>query len=253
MSFKVIILISISVVSHGQSKLVLALLADLKRLAPRQIAQIIIVHNDSDDSTAFPSKIGDVPVVQLVNSTRRGFGANHNAAFRLATQPFFAVLNPDLRLPSNPFLQLLKFFDDNKLGLVAPSIVNSNLTPASSARHLYSPSEIFRGAIGLEKPALDPAWLAGMFLLFRQEAFARVNGFDERYFMYVEDVDICARIRLAGWKLHYDRQSMVIHEAQRANRRSVKHLVWHLKSALRWWFTPVFWQYRHFLLSNLRR
>jgi N-acetylglucosaminyl-diphospho-decaprenol L-rhamnosyltransferase len=243
-------LISVSIVSHKQSQLILALLADIERLAPPEIAQIIIVHNDGDDSAAFPSRLGNIPIVQLVNSLKRGFGANHNAAFKVATQPYFAVLNPDLRLSNNPFPELLNCFNDAKLGLVAPQILNPDLTVASSSRRLYSPFEILKGALGLGKPGAQPDWLAGMFLLFRREAFATVGGFDERYFMYVEDVDISARTVLAGWTLRYERAAAVVHDAQRANRRSAKHLSWHITSAIRWWCTPVFWRYRHFLIAK---
>jgi N-acetylglucosaminyl-diphospho-decaprenol L-rhamnosyltransferase len=243
-------LISVSIVSHKQSQLILALLEDIKRLSPPEIAQIIIVHNDGDDSSAFPSRLGNIPIVQVVNSLKRGFGANHNAAFKVATQPYFAVLNPDLRLPNNPFPELLRCFNDAKLGLAAPQILNPDLTVASSSRRLYSPLEILKGALGDNNADAEPDWLAGMFLLFRRQAFESVRGFDERYFMYVEDVDICARTVLAGWTLRYEPAAAVIHDAQRANRKSAQHLLWHLKSAIRWWCTPVFWRYRHFLIAK---
>jgi len=62
-----------------------------------------------------------------------------------------------------------------------------------------------------------------MFLLFRSDAFASVGGFDEGFFMYCEDFDICARLRLAGWPLAFVPQVQVVHAAQQLSHRSVRH------------------------------
>jgi N-acetylglucosaminyl-diphospho-decaprenol L-rhamnosyltransferase len=240
-------LITISLVSHRQSHLIAALLSDIQRIMPTLISEIIIVHNDGDDRSKFPSNVAGIPVIHVLNLHRRGFGANHNAAFELSTQPFFAVLNPDLRIENDPFEVLLNRFEVPSVGLIAPKILNPNGSIDSSARRLYSPREIVHGALSGEKNVAEPDWLAGMFMMFRREAFVSVRGFDESYFMYVEDVDICARISLAGWTLVYEQFAEAIHDARRANRRSARHFWWHSTSALRWWFGPIFWKYRAFL------
>ena len=73
-----------------------------------------------------------------------------------------------------------------------------------------------------------------MFVLFRKEAWESVKGFDERYFMYFEDVDICRRLRRCGWEVKYDCRVTVQHDAQRASLRNLQHLRWHMRSALRY-------------------
>jgi N-acetylglucosaminyl-diphospho-decaprenol L-rhamnosyltransferase len=241
------------VVSHGQSTLVAALIADIARIGPAMVSEIIIVHNMSDDRHVFPESASHIPIIHIVNKHKCGFGENHNSAFKIATQPFFAVLNPDLRIDTDPFSALLLLFETKNIGLVAPKILNPDGTTACSARRLYSPYEIILGPLNHDKNVVPPHWLAGMFLLFRRSSFEGVQGFDKRYFMYVEDVDISARITLAGWKILFEPSVSVIHDARRASRRSPQHTLWHFRSALRWWFGPVFWKYRAFLASKTQR
>ncbi|RZL54348.1 MAG: glycosyl transferase, partial [Variovorax sp.] len=89
-----------------------------------------------------------------------------------------------------------------------------------------------------------PAWIPGLFMLFRTEAFARIHGFDERFFMYGEDFDVCARLALSGWKIQVAEGLRARHEAQRASHSSRRHLWWHVSSLLRVWTSGAFWRYR---------
>jgi N-acetylglucosaminyl-diphospho-decaprenol L-rhamnosyltransferase len=240
-------MIAISIVSHGQKELVGALLDDLHRISPSLVTHIVITHNATDDMGAFPNQIGAAKVSQIFNSSPKGFGANHNAAFERVTEPFFAVLNPDLRMDHDPFVVLLERFGEPQVVVVAPRILNSDRTLAVSARNLYTPVASFKSLLRARLNESSPVWLAGMFLLFKSSAYKSVRGFDERYFMYVEDVDICSRLTLSDGKICYEQSVAVIHDAQRANRKSIKHLRWHLRSALRWWTSRVFWEHRKYL------
>lgn len=89
--------------------------------------------------------------------------------------------------------------------------------------------------------------MAGMFLLFRSEAYKGVGGFDERFHLYCEDFDICARIRLLGWPIGLSDAARVIHDARRASHDSPEHLFWHVCSLLRMWTTRSWWKYRAML------
>jgi N-acetylglucosaminyl-diphospho-decaprenol L-rhamnosyltransferase len=242
-------MISISVVSHDQKELVQALFSDIKRLAPPLVKQIILTHNNTDDRELFPNEIAHIRIVQIFNPQNKGFGDNHNSAFRSASQQYFAVLNPDLRLTLDPFPSLLNALSNPLCGLVGPRIVNANGEIANSARKLYTPLQILNNYLGLTSYTTRPDWLAGMFLLFRSEAFRSVNGFDEKFFMYVEDVDISSRLVLKGWFLRHDTSAEVIHVARRASRRSLRHFSWHIHSAFIWWTSSTFWRYRKVLLK----
>jgi N-acetylglucosaminyl-diphospho-decaprenol L-rhamnosyltransferase len=215
------------------------------------VSHIVLTHNAVDHRQEFTRDLGHIRVTQIFNPSPKGFGANHNAAFKVCNEAFFAVLNPDLRFPIDPFALLKAELDNARVGVVAPTIVKADGSVEDSARSLYTP---FSSAKGLSsEPRLqanNPAWLAGMFLLFRREAFTAVNGFDEKFFMYVEDVDICARLVLAGWALKYVNSVSVVHDARRANRKSLRHFLWHLTSAIRWWSSRTFWQYKKTLSSG---
>jgi GT2 family glycosyltransferase len=89
-----------------------------------------------------------------------------------------------------------------------------------------------------------PHWIPGLFMLFRSEAYREIGGFDERFFMYGEDFDICARTQLAGWKLQVAEDLLARHDAQRASRSSHRHLYWHVTSLLKVWSSAAFWRFR---------
>ncbi len=77
-------------------------------------------------------------------------------------------------------------------------------------------------------------WLAGMFVCFDRAAFAQVGGFDEGFFMYLEDADIGRKLARAGYGSYVCTEQFVVHDAQRASKRSLTHLKWHLGSAFRY-------------------
>jgi GT2 family glycosyltransferase len=79
-----------------------------------------------------------------------------------------------------------------------------------------------------------------MFMLFTRETFEAVGGFDERYYLYYEDVDICARLRMAGKEVVLCPTVQVIHDAQRQSHTSPRHLAWHLASMLRFFTSAPF-------------
>jgi GT2 family glycosyltransferase len=76
-------------------------------------------------------------------------------------------------------------------------------------------------------------WIAGLFMLTSSNAFSRVGGFDQNYFMYYEDADLCIRCRLAGYSVICHPSLIMTHNARRASFKNVKHLIWHVKSVFK--------------------
>jgi GT2 family glycosyltransferase len=246
--------VTLSIVSHRQGHLVARLLDDLNRLAPAHVTQVILTLNVPEPRPA----VDDLPwpVLFLENSSPLGFSANHNQAFRHATHSTtFGILNPDLRLASDPFPALLRALSQPGVGLTSPVVLETDGRVADFARPLATPSEILRRRLGLEpSQPLGPRhdWVAGMFLMVRSDTFRSLGGFDERYRLYCEDIDFSARIRLAGLSIRIADDARVVHAAQRASRRSWQHLRWHVASLLRWWTSPTYRQFRR-LLGQTRR
>ena len=254
-------MITLSIVSHRQASLVAALLDDLARIASSKVASIVITHNVPEPIPAWPASLSD-RITTIVNPTPAGFGANHNAAFRRCTTPFFVVMNPDLHLIDDPFDALVALFEappadasasaTHGLGMAAPYIVTADGKPEDFTRRLMTPVDVVRRRLAptARAPSLLPHWLAGMFLFVSSAAFRAVDGFDERFFMYCEDFDLCARMRLDGWDFAVVPGTPVVHAAQRASHRSRRHLYWHLSSLLKMWASSTFWRYRSLLRAE---
>ena len=236
-------MICLSVVSHGQREVSLALLRDLERLKPPSIRRIVYTANI--DEAALPDlALGDIELEVIRNDAPKGFGANHNAAFRRCRERFFCVLNPDIRFTQDPFPALLSPFDTApELGLVAPRMTDPDGRLQNTARTLYSPAEMIRQKLRPADAGARADWLAGMFLLVRSEAYSAIDGFDERYFLYIEDVDFCSRLALAGWSLRQVPEVVVIHDARKQSHRSLRYTRWHLAGMLRYWTGSSYWRY----------
>lgn len=231
---------TVSVVSHGQNALVNQLLADLAEHCSRPL-EIIVTENIADPVPLMPPS-GRHRFSRLLNERPRGFGANHNAAFGRSTSDMFFVVNPDIRLSEDPFPALAPWLEQARAAAVAPLVRSPNGDPEDSARRFPTvPSllaKLLRGSVGPDYPTdqgpIPVDWVAGMFVGFRRDAYALTEGFDERYFLYYEDVDICRRLHAQGKKVVYDTTVSVIHDARRASRRDPRLMAIHAASALRY-------------------
>lgn len=229
--------VSLSVVSHNQAHLAALLLQDLR--AVPEAADILLTNNVVN---ATPMTGAADPRVHLhSNALPLGFGANHNQAFRLMPgADFFAVVNPDIRLPSNPFPGLLDCLgQDPRIGLVVPRVISPAGKIEDSTRRFPTIGRLLRKLVLGDKGHCQADshtqpypvdWAAGMFMLFRREAFEAVGGFDDNFHLYYEDVDICVRLWKAGWRVVCDPRVQVVHDAQRASHRNPRHMAWHLTS-----------------------
>lgn len=243
--------ISISIVSHSQMGLVAQLLGDIEERCSDLNFELILTLN-LDERLPFTLDSFSYPIMLVRNSAPLGFGANHNQAFTHATGRYFCVMNPDIRLNSNPFSALLACLRVSSVGVVAPLVLGEDGGVEDSARRFPSPLKIlckvFGGGRGptyvIDDVPIYPDWVGGMFMLFPRRMFEKLGGFDERYFLYYEDVDICARLRLLGHEVVLCPQAKVTHYAQRSSHRSFKYLCWHLRSLARFFLSPVYWRAR---------
>ncbi len=233
-------MITISIVSHGHAGHVSKLLADLGRCS-MQLTIIVTVNIPDSDISVPESLIGRIQ--WRFNERPRGFAANHNAAFKFCDTSLFAVLNPDLRWTVNPFPLLLPLFSDPQTGLIAPAVLDREGQLEDSIRHFPTLTGLISKFLGrsdgryhfsLQDKPFPVDWVAGMFMLFRSSAFAATGGFDEGFFLYYEDVDICARFWQAGHKVLACPAVHVTHDARRASHREPQHFRWHASSMARY-------------------
>jgi N-acetylglucosaminyl-diphospho-decaprenol L-rhamnosyltransferase len=231
--------ITLSIVSHAQGPLIRSLLSDLA-LLPQQNFEVIITVNVPEDETHFQGY--PFPLTITRNLFPKGFGSNHNAAFGLSSSRWFAVVNPDIRISNLDLEDLIAPFQNPSIVAVAPVVLSPDGNVEDSARRFPTLARLAKRAIFGRRdldyqvgntPCLVD-WVAGMFIVFRREAFRDIGGFDaQRFFMYMEDADICRRIHDKGWKVAVNPDTKVTHMAQRASHSSLKHMRWHAVSAFR--------------------
>lgn len=229
--------VTVSIVSHRHCSMLDNLLVQISNL-DSPIGHIIITHNVATDLVIdvdrFPFQL-----TVIENISPLGFGANHNQAFQHCLTEYFCVLNPDVEFSEDPFDELLAHLEDKSVGIVAPVIVDTFGSIEDSYRRFPTPLLILRKALFGEKGfykttdtshSIDPDWVAGMFMLLRSSTYYSLNGFDEKYFLYYEDIDLCLR----NWRLNksviVSKNVSVIHSAQRDSHRNLKFLLLHLKS-----------------------
>jgi N-acetylglucosaminyl-diphospho-decaprenol L-rhamnosyltransferase len=235
------VVVSFSIVSHGQGNLLESLLADFLKANLASYELIITLNLPEDES--FLQKFRDLPIRVIRNVERQGFGQNHNGAFRFSCGDIFVIVNPDIRLKIFSTEAMLHCLQTSTTGACAPLVVSTNGTTEDSARRFpsllvianrfftSSAHRLLDYAITNKRITID--WAAGMFVAFKREAYERVKGFDERYFMYYEDADICLRLKYAGYHVELDPSLIVVHDAQRTSRKNFQYLRWHITSALR--------------------
>jgi N-acetylglucosaminyl-diphospho-decaprenol L-rhamnosyltransferase len=215
--------------------------------------ELVVVDNGSRDGsvealqTAFP----EVRVVRSPGNVGYARGANFGIAASYA--PVIAVLNADLTvMPGSAGALVARLEQDARLGAVGPRVRNLDGSDYPSARRLPSiPVAVGHGLLGLWWPSnpftkryrqldADPArgrrvdWVSGSALWLRRDALDAVGGWDERYFMYMEDVDLCWRLRRGGFGIAYEPAGEVVHvQGAVTSRQPYRMLLEHHRSAWR--------------------
>lgn len=239
----------VSVVSHGHGDMVHALLLQLARVSAASISRVVLTQNLPEPEPVPPAGGWPFELLRVVNEAPLGFGANHNRALATVTEPFVCVLNPDVMLVGHedPFQVLVSACCASNIGCAYPVQIDPEGRVQGSEREVPSPVALLRRRLmGRQEIRVD--WVNAACMVLPSAVWRSLGGFDERYFMYCEDVDLCLRLRLRG--LHLAKAPVrVIHAGQRASSRSLKHLGWHVQSLWRLWHSPVYARALQFLTS----
>ncbi|WP_194711694.1 glycosyltransferase [Noviherbaspirillum soli] len=230
----------------------MSLLQDLNAFE-RNDFEVILTFNVREEWN-IDLKIYAFPLTIIYNDKPKGFAENHNAAFRASKGSFFVFLNPDIRLPHDPFDSLIAVLEKYGRSICAPKILNPKGEIEDSARGFPSPwflmKKLFRKVFGftlaIERVKsvgpmlLNPDWVAGMFIMVPSTLYSELGGLNENYFLYYEDVDFCARARRKGVSVFLVSNVAAVHMAQRDSHRRLRYTFWHLRSALRFFISPAY-------------
>lgn len=235
----------VSIVSHGHAAQVQPLLEQLARLDPAgRPARVVLTHNIPEQDPTAPAQGWPFALRITRNAAPQGFGANHNQALAGAPEDFFCVLNPDVQLLAGEpvFEQLVQACGEAGVGCAYPVQVDALGRLQDSERELPTPLALWRRrALGREERRVD--WVNAACIMLPAEVWHAIGGFDSRYFMYCEDVDLCLRLQLAGWRLRRV-DARLIHAGQRASSRDWRHLAWHLRALARLWTSDAYRRWR---------
>lgn len=216
-------------------------------------AKVVVVDNSSsDDSVAALAR--REPQVEVVHTgSNRGFGTAANLGVNRTTTDLVLVLNPDTVVNPGAIDEMARALRaDPGLAAVGPRIDNPDGSRYPSARRFPSIADSaghgFVGLFRADNPftrryrmseadpdiAAEVDWVSGAAMMLRREAFYQVGGFDEAYFMYVEDVDLCWRLGSAGWRIGYEPAARVTHEVGVSSRQApYRMIVEHHRSLMR--------------------
>jgi N-acetylglucosaminyl-diphospho-decaprenol L-rhamnosyltransferase len=209
--------IAVVVINHNtMSELRTCLLS----VAAEKPAQVIVVDTGSNDgSVAMVSR--EFPSVELIVTSNRGYGAGANAALERVRMPHMLLLNSDTSVHPGSLAVLDAYLERNpRVAVAGPSLVDSRGRPQETAYAFPTPGRIFIRETGLHhllrpRPAdagsARAEWVLGAALALRTKAVHEIGGFDESYFMYNEELDLCLRVRRAGWEVHYVPTATVTH------------------------------------------
>lgn len=201
----------------------------LASLATEGVSRVIVVDNSTTGAT--PNDLTAASPVEVVRQrSNTGFGGGVNAGVRRASSELVLVSNPDVVVAPGTVRRLVaELAADERLAIVAPRLLEADGTIHQSARAFPTiTGSAIQAFAGLLRPGgrLSTAyrrrnwdasesrtvdWVSGAFFLVRKSAFEEVGGFDESYFMYVEEVDLCWRLKGAGWKVRYVPEAQVVH------------------------------------------
>ncbi|MGH8991134.1 MAG: glycosyltransferase family 2 protein [Acidimicrobiia bacterium] len=192
--------------------------------------EIVVVDNDSSDGSLAALRRAWPGVRIVASGGNLGYARAANLGIAATTAPVVAVLNPDTVVRPGAAKSLLARFDgEADLGALGPTLLNPDGTVYPSARTVPSVADAVGHGLLLfvwtDNPYTrryrqidadaarprDVDWVSGAAIWLRRRALDVVGGWDERYFMYVEDVDLCWRLRGAGWRVAYEPGAVVEH------------------------------------------
>lgn len=255
--------LTISLISHNSKKDLELLLPSLFLALSDITAEILLIDNCSDDSTLEFIKRNYPEIFARKNKSRLGYGANHNKNLAVAKGEYVVLMNADVILTPESLFLLLKFMEHNSnIGIVTPKILNEDGTLQYLNKRYPTLADLFLRRflpvpfkhlfekrlkyyemrdVGYDS-IIDVPFVSGAFMFSRTDLIKAVSGFDERFFLYFEDVDLCRRIQKTHRTVYYP-DAVVTHQWDRAAHKKLKWAIIFMTSAF-YYFNK--WGYRLF-------
>ncbi len=198
------------------------------------IMELIIVDNNSDDDSVASMKAvikkGNFKNFNIIESNKKlGFGSNNNLGVKQAKGEYILLLNNDTIVKSG-IVEMLEYMEKHpEAAILGGSLKNFDATPQPSAGKFYTPVNAIMLMLGMQRfDLLDTSpktisqvdWVKGALLMIRKDVFDKLGGFDEKIFMYTEDMELCYRAHLVGYKIFFYPEVDVRHKDQGSSNRT---------------------------------
>ena len=196
-----------------------------------RLCQCSVVDNASQDGSADGLEDLPLPLTIIMNQDNKGFAYACNQGAKAGKSEYILFLNPDLRLFPNSLEKSLQFLDDKQneqVGILGIQLVDANGVVHRNVARFPTPKTLFLQMLGLDRlwnrrfpshfmtewdhqDSREVDQVTGAFYLVRRSVFEKLEGFDERFFMYFEDLDFAYRAKHAGWKSYYLSDVQALH------------------------------------------
>lgn len=205
--------VSVIIVNYNSGSYALDCIRSLSK--QREVSlEIIVVDNASKDDSLklFADNLPD-GVLLIKSPENLGFGRANNLAASRAVGEFLLLLNPDTVIDDAYAIKKLQetLLRKPKFGLLAPAVDEPRKNKQVLPRYRYPSANQLRYTEKLKGLPGKIAWVLGACMLIKRSVYNEIHGFDEDYFLYGEDVDICLRLRLAGYEIGYSDDARIMH------------------------------------------
>lgn len=250
----------IVIVNWNSGTLLAECIASLAQF-PTRIGRVIVVDNGSTDQSAdLPDSLLDLVIMPLGQNV--GFARACNIGAELSSQPYILFLNPDTRFLNNEALpEILSFMDresSTNIGITGIRLVDEGGKTQQTCANFTNIRTYIGQPFYLDKifPSIftplfasfdytksrDVDQAIGAYFLVRRKTFLDLQGFDERFFVYWEEVDFCLRARKIGWRTYYFADSVAFHKGNGSSDRvKAKRLFYELRSRVLYAFKHFSW------------
>ncbi len=265
-------LISIVIVNYNVKEYLEQALLSLQRALRKYSHEIFVVDNASVDGSVTYIRQRFPEITLIENPENLGFGRANNIALKRVRGKFVVLINPDTVVQEDTFEKLLDFFDrEPDAGAATCKIINPDGSFSVDCRHsIPTPSIAFWKVIGLSKlfprskifarynlTYMDPdetypvPAISGSFMMIKKEVLDKVGFFDERFFMYCEDIDLCHRINQTQYQIYYVPTTQIIHYKGESTRKDNLDYVITFNKALYQFFQKYYAQHTAFFFRWL--
>lgn len=233
---------TISIVTYNSQDVFETLDNIIENLVPYVSLNILVFDNNSADE--YQQKLKEYePIVQIhFNAENKGFGYGHNYNLQKTTDPYFLIYNPDILVTESSYKKLYDFMEERpSVAMVVPKVLNKDGSTQHLIRHRLALFDYFLRFIpfkairklfdkrlarfecrNLSDERQEIFFGSGCFMFTRTTKMKEIKGFDERYFMYFEDNDICQTLRAAGESIYYLPDAEVTHFYAKGAHKSKK-------------------------------